>query len=130
MLFEEESYVADYLCVLLDQDTDNDTISLRQSGLAKKIVEALHLYDDTSPVETSTDSFLHLDDDGETAHASYNYVSIVGICDYLESCFCSDITFFVSQVLHYTFCSTKQSHELILEQIGQHFKKLLRKVVF
>ena len=41
MLFEEESDVADHLGVLLDRDDDNDTITLRQSGLAQRIVEAL-----------------------------------------------------------------------------------------
>ena len=52
MLVEKESDVAGYLGVLIDRDTDNDTITLRQSGLAQRTVEALHLDDDTSPVET------------------------------------------------------------------------------
>ena len=47
ILFEEESDVAGYLGVLIDQDPDNDTITLRQSGLAQRIVEALQLNDDT-----------------------------------------------------------------------------------
>jgi hypothetical protein len=48
MLFEEESDVAGYLGVLIDRDPDNDTIALRQSGLAQRIVEALYLDDDTA----------------------------------------------------------------------------------
>ena len=65
MIFEEESDVAGYLVVLIDRDTDNDTITLRQLGLAQRIVEALHLDDDTSPVETPANSYLPLDEDGE-----------------------------------------------------------------
>ena len=52
MLFEEESDVAGYLGVLLDRDTDYDTITLRQPGLAQIIVETLHLDDNISLVET------------------------------------------------------------------------------
>ena len=43
MLFEEESDVAGYLGVLIDQSANNDTITLRQEGLAQRIVETLHL---------------------------------------------------------------------------------------
>jgi hypothetical protein len=68
MLFEEESNVAGYLGVLLDRDPKNNTITLRQSGLAQRIVEALHLDDDTPTVKTLADSFLPLDEDGEQAH--------------------------------------------------------------
>ena len=64
MIFEEESDVAGYLGVLIDWDIDIDTITLRQLGLAQRIVEALHLDDDTSPVETSANSYLPLDEDG------------------------------------------------------------------
>ena len=58
--------------MLLDRDTDNDTIILRQSGLAQRIIEALHLDDDTSPVETPADSYLPLDKDGELPQRLYN----------------------------------------------------------
>jgi hypothetical protein len=68
LLFEEESDVAGYLGVLIDRDPDNDTITLRQSGLAQRIVEALHLDNDTTSVRTPADSFLPLDEDGESAH--------------------------------------------------------------
>ena len=71
MLFEEESDVACYLGVIIDRNTDNNTITLRQSGLAQRIIEALHLDDDTSPVETPADFYLPLDEDGEPIQGLY-----------------------------------------------------------
>ena len=121
MLFEEESDVAGYLGVLLDRDDSNNTITLRQSGLAQRIVEALHLDDDTSSVETPAVSYLPLDEDGEDAHKLYNYASVVGMCGYLQGHSREDITFAVSQVSRYTFCP-KRSHELALERIGRYLK--------
>ena len=125
MLFEEESDVAGYLGVLLDRDNDNDTITLRQSGLAQRIVDALHLDDDTSPVETPADSYLPLDEDGELPHQLYNYASVVGMLGYLQGHSRPDITFAVSQVSRYTFCP-KRSHELALERIGRYLKGTIK----
>ena len=65
MLFEEESDVAGYLGVLIDRSANNDTITFRQEGLTQRIVEALHLDDNTSSVETPADSYLLLDKDDE-----------------------------------------------------------------
>ena len=103
LLFEEESDVAGYLGVLIDRDPDNDTITLRQSGLAQRIVEALHLNDDTSLVQTPADSFLPLDEDGEPAHELYNYASVNGMVQYLQSHSRMDISFSTSQTSRYTF---------------------------
>ena len=69
--------------MLIDRDIDNDTITLRQSGLAQRIVEALHLDDDASPVETQADSYLPLDEDGKLPQGLYNYASVVGMLGYL-----------------------------------------------
>ena len=54
--------------MIIYQNADNDTITLRQSGLAQRVVEALHLDYDTSCVETPTNSYLPLDEDGEPPH--------------------------------------------------------------
>jgi len=126
MLFEEEPDVAAYLGVLIDQDTDNDTITLRQSGLAQRIVEALHLDDDTFPVETPADSYLPLDEDSKPLQGLYNYTSIVGMLGYLQGHSYADITFAISQVSCYTFCP-KHSHELALERIGRYLKGTIEK---
>jgi hypothetical protein len=126
MLFEEESDVAGYLGVLIDRDPDNDTITLRQSGLAQRIVEALHLDDDTSPTKTPADAFLPQDVDGEHAHELYNYASVAGMLQYLQGHSRPDISFAVSQVSRYTF-GPRRSHELAIERIGRYLKGTIDK---
>jgi hypothetical protein len=126
MLFEEESDVAGYLGVLIDRDPDNDTITLRQSGLAQRIVEALHLDDDTSPTRTPADAFLPQDLDGEHAHELYNYASVAGMLQYLQGHSRPDISFAVSQISRYTF-GPKRSHELAIERIGRYLKGTIEK---
>jgi hypothetical protein len=84
MLFNEESDVAGYLGVLLDRDPINDTITLRQSGLSQRIVEALHLDDDTPTAKTPADAYLPIDEDGERAHELYNFASVAGMLQYLQ----------------------------------------------
>ena len=121
MLFNVESDVAGYLGVLIDRSTDG-TIVMRQSGLAKRIIEALHLDDSTS---TSTDtpctSFLPIDADGEPAIGLYNYPSVVGMLSYLGGHSRNDISLAVSQVARFVH-SPKRSHEEALERIGRYLK--------
>jgi hypothetical protein len=126
MLFEEESDVAGYLGVLIDRDPDNDTITLRQSGLAQRIVEALHLDDDTPSIKTPADAFLPQDKDGERGHELYNYASVAGMLQYLQGHSRPDISFAVSQVSRYTF-GPKRSHELAIERIGRYLKGTIDK---
>ena len=96
MLFEEEPNVAGYLDVLIDRDADNDTITLRQSGLAQRHVEALHFDEGTSSVETPADSYLPLDKDGDPPQEQYNYACVVGILGYLQCHSRADIIFAIS----------------------------------
>jgi hypothetical protein len=126
MLFEEESDVAGYLGVLIDRDPDNDTITLRQSGLAQRIVEALHLDDDTPSTTTPANAFLPQDLDGERAHELYNYASVAGMLQYLQGHSRPDISFAVSQVSRYTF-GPRRSHEIAIERIGRYLKGTIDK---
>ena len=97
MLFEKESDGAGYLGVSLCWDTDNDTITLRQPGLAQRIVEPLHLDDNTPPVEYLVDSNLPLED-RKLPQGLYNYTFVVDMLGYLQGYFCADIIFAISQV--------------------------------
>jgi hypothetical protein len=121
MLFNVESDVAGYLGVLIDCQTDG-TIIMRQSGLAKRIIEALHL-DDASGTssETPCTAFLPLDLEGTPALGTYNYASVVGMLSYLQGHSRIDISLAVSQVARYVH-SPKRSHEEALERIGQYLK--------
>ena len=73
MLFREEDSVAGYLGVHIDQKKDN-SIVLTQSGLAERIIDALHLKDDTmDPVDTLCTKYLAINEDGELAHGDFEY---------------------------------------------------------
>jgi hypothetical protein len=110
MLFNVESDVAGYLGVLIDRHTDG-TIIMRQSGLAKQIIEALHL-DDTSTTTTETPctAFLPIDVEGTPVLGMYNYASVVGMLSYLQGHSRIDISLAVSQVAQFVH-SPKHSHE-------------------
>jgi hypothetical protein len=123
MLFNVESDVAGYLGVLIDRQTDG-TITMRQSGLAKRIVEALHLDDALIPSsETPCNAFLPLDEEGTTALGLYNYASVVGMLSYLQGHSQIDMSLAVSQVARYVH-NPKRSHEEALERIGRYLKEI------
>ena len=124
MLFNVESDVAGYLGVLIDRKTDG-TIVMKQSGLAKRIIEALHLDDSSITItDTPCDKYLALDKEGTPALGTYNYASVVGMLSYLGGHSRSDISLAVSQVARYVH-SPKRSHEDALERIGRYLKGTL-----
>ena len=78
MLFREEVSVAGYLGVHIDRKKDN-SIVLTQSGLAERIIDALHLNDDTvDPANTPYTKYMAIDENCEFAHGDFEYRSIVG----------------------------------------------------
>ena len=124
MLFNVESDVAGYLGVLIDRNTDG-TIIMRQSGLAKRIVEALHLDDSSiAPTETPCTAFLPIDADGIPALGTYNYASVVGMLTYLTGHSRMDASLATSQVARFVH-HPKRSHEEALERIGRYLKGTL-----
>jgi hypothetical protein len=121
MLFNVESDVAGYLGVLIDRGIDG-TITMRQSGLARRIIEALHLEDATcTPTETPCTAYLPIDEEGTRATGLYNYASVVGMLSYLQGHSRIDISLAVSQVARFVH-NPKQSHEAALERIGRYLK--------
>ena len=126
MLFEEESDIAGYLGILIERNISDNTITLCQSGLVQRIVDALHLDDNTPSVDDPTTDYLAIDDDGKKAHGLYNYASVNGMLQYLQGHTRPDISFAVSQTSRYVH-SPKRSHEIALEQIGRYLKGTIDK---
>ena len=97
ILFREEDSIAGYLGVHIDRKKDN-SIVLTQSGLAERIIDALHLNDDTAdPADTPCTKYLAIDEDGELAHGDLEYRSIVGQLNYPQGHSRPDMTMAVSQ---------------------------------
>jgi hypothetical protein len=121
MLFREEESVAGYLGVHIDRK-DDGSIHLTQQGLAERIVESLHLSDNTTTsVETPCTKYLPIDEEGELAHGEFSYPSVVGQLNYLQGHSRPDITLATSQVARFVH-SPKRSHELALIRIGRYLK--------
>ena len=83
-----EVNVTDYPDASLNQDTDNDIITLRQYGPTQRIIDTLYLDNNTTSL-TSTYPYLHPTND-KTFQASQNYVSSVKLPSYIHYCPCSN----------------------------------------
>jgi hypothetical protein len=98
-------------------------IKLTQTGLTKRIVEALGLCTQYStkistPAEASP---LPKDVDGAPPSGQFNYATVVGMLLYLCGHSRPDIAFAVHQCARYTFNPTRR-HELALIRIGRYLK--------
>ena len=109
MLFEEESDIAGYLGILIKRNNSDNTITLCQSGLAQRIVDALHLDDNTLPVNNPTNGYLAIYDNTKKTHGLYDYALVNGMLQYLQGHTRPDISFAVSQTSRYIH-SPKPSH--------------------
>ena len=120
MPFNVEDDVAGFLGVHIEKREDG-TIHLTQTGLIKRIVEALnidHLPPKRTPARTE---ILGTDPNGEPSQALFNYASVIGMLGYLQGHSRPDITQAVSQCARFTH-SPKRSHEEALMRIGQYLK--------
>jgi hypothetical protein len=122
MELEAEDSVAGFLGVNIERDEkDPDKITLTQSGLAKRIVEALdvgHLPRKFTPADSKP---LTKDIDGDPPDGRYNYASVIGMLQYLQGHSRPDITYAVSQCARFVH-SPRRSHEIALEHLGRYLK--------
>jgi hypothetical protein len=118
MDIEVEDDVAGFLGVHIDQA--DDKITLTQTGLIDRIVEALHIQD-LPEVDTPATETLGKDEHGEPPNCTFSYASVIGMMWYVCGHSRPDISFAVSQAARFAF-SPKRSHELALIRIGQYLK--------
>jgi Reverse transcriptase (RNA-dependent DNA polymerase) len=96
-----EGEVAGFLGVHISRDTQQGSITLTQTGLINRIIEAtgvLHM-----PIKYTPASSIPLvkDDDGEQLDGTFNYSSVVGMLQYLQNHTRPDITYVVSQCVSF-----------------------------
>ena len=66
-------------------EVKNNSIRLTQKAPADKIIDALHLNDETvSSVDTPCTKYLAINEDRKVAHDDFEYMSIVGQLNYLQ----------------------------------------------
>ena len=114
-----------FLGVAVDRVSDGifNKIQMTQTGLTKRIVEALGLCSQYStsistPAEAAP---LPKDTGGAPATENFNYAAVVGMLLYLSGHTRPDIAFAVHQCARYTFCPTRR-HEKALIRIGRYLK--------
>ncbi len=120
---EQEYDAAGFLEVTLEQDPETSFLEMKQTGLIKRIIEALGLDDGAKGKFTPSESKpLVKDVNGDLASGAFSYSSVVGMLLYLSGHTLPDITFAVNCCACYMFCP-KHSHELALKGIVRYLKQ-------
>jgi hypothetical protein len=117
---EIEDDVAGFLGVQIKRDDKAGTVTLTQTGLIDRIIEALNI-EGLPPKETPADEVLTMDKDGDPPNGTFNYASVIGMMWYLYGHSRPDLGFALSQAARFSF-APKRSHELALIRIGQYLK--------
>jgi hypothetical protein len=117
---EIEDDVAGFLGVQIKRDDKKGTVTLTQTGLIDRIIEALAI-DGLPPVDTPADEVLTMDKNGDPPNGTFNYASVIGMMWYLYGHSRPDLGFALSQAARFSH-SPKRSHELALIRIGQYLK--------
>ncbi|CAB9526109.1 expressed unknown protein [Seminavis robusta] len=125
MVLEEEDDVAGFLGVQIKPNAETGEITLTQSGLAARIIDALGCKD-MPGVDTPATETLGKDEFGDPANCTFNYASVIGMLWYLYGHSRPDLGFAVSQAARFAF-QPKRSHELALIRIGQYLVKTQEK---
>ena len=109
----KEGSAEGFLGVDITRDTSSHRITLTQTGLTQRVVEALGLCSRSStalstPAESAP---LPKDSEGDPASGAFNYAAVVGMLLYLSGHSQPDIAFAVHQCARYKFRPTRK-HEL------------------
>jgi Reverse transcriptase (RNA-dependent DNA polymerase) len=126
MDLEVEGEVAGFLAVHIERDVINNTVTLLQEGLMKRIIEALNTGDLSAKKTPATAEPLVKDEFRELPDCIFSYSSVVGMMQYLQNHSQPDITYVVSQCARFVH-NPRQSHEQTLIQIGQYLKGTIDK---
>ena len=119
----KEGSTEGFLGVDISKRSSNGSFTLTQTGLTKRVIEALGLHADwTGAKETPADVVaLPRDANGTPADPLVNYSSVVGMLLYLAGHTRPDIAFAVHQCARYTFQPTHR-HVTALKRIGRYLK--------
>jgi hypothetical protein len=119
----KEGSTEGFLGVDISPTAKDGTFSLTQTGLIKRVIEALGLHTEfTSAKDTPADTTpLPKDINGEAFDPLDQYASVVGMLLYISGHTRPDIAFAVHQCARYTFKPTKR-HVTALKRIGRYLK--------
>jgi hypothetical protein len=119
LTLEIEDDLDGFLGVSISRDNTTGTVTLTQTGLIDRIIEALCL--DGLP-DSPADEVLTLDKNGDPPNGAFNYASVIGMMMwYLYGHSKPDLGFVLSQAARFSQ-PPRHSHELPLIWIGQYLK--------
>jgi hypothetical protein len=90
---EVEDSVAGFLGVHIERNNSDGSVKLTQSGLAKRVIDALNVTHMPRKFTPATATPLVKDEDGEPPNAAYSYASVIGMLLYLQGHSRPDITY-------------------------------------
>ena len=120
---EQEDDAAGFLGVDMVRDSTTGLIEMKQTGLIKRIIDALGL-DDGNVARKLTPSSgepLIRDETGDPFEGDFNYASVVGMLLYLSGHSRPDITYAVNCCARYMF-NPRKRHEIAIKRIGRYLK--------
>ena len=121
--FTREGTFTDFLSIKFVKDEVNNTVTLTQKGLIKKLITGTGMQDCNNHNYTSALQLsLGTDPDGKPMDEFWSYRSIVGTVFYLSTNTCPDITYAVSQVAQFNH-NPKKSHASAIKTIIQYLKR-------
>ena len=115
-----EDDVAGFLGIAMEKKKDG-TIELKQTGLIKRILEAMNMEDCTMKDTPADPTALPKDTDGPACQETWSYALIVGMMMYLASNSRPDIAFAVHQCAHFTH-APREKHEKALKRIAHYLQ--------
>jgi len=121
LAFTHEGDLANYLGIALKRDMDKRTITMTQTGLIDKILQATNMEDcNPHPVPAGTLPLVS-DKYGARANEEWDYRSVVGMLLYLSMHSRPDIAFAVSQVCRFSH-DPRASHCKAVKQLVRYLK--------
>jgi hypothetical protein len=117
----KEEDLCDYLGIKMFRDDSKGTITLTQTSLIDKIVQATGLEGCNPNYVPTTQQALGSDPDGQPMQEKWSYASVVGMLLYLSTNTRPDITFAVSQVARFS-SKPKQSHATAVKTIVRYLR--------
>ena len=122
--FTREGSFTDFLGIRFERNSVDNTITLTQKGLIKKIIEATGMEDCNPNWVPASQLSLGIDPDGPPMSESWSYPSIVGMLLYLSTNTRPDISFAVSQVARFNH-SPKRSHATAIKTIVRYLSRTI-----
>jgi Reverse transcriptase (RNA-dependent DNA polymerase)./Integrase core domain. len=126
MDLEVEDSVEGFLGISIKRESNNDnseSISLTQTGLIDRIINALGLDANSNGISTpAPEKPLPKDSEGDPHDLGFNYASVVGMAMYLCNNSRPDFAFAVHQCARYSFSPTRK-HAEYLKKLGRYLLK-------